>query len=149
MNQVEEKSTILIVDDIEEYLGSLRNALGGEFSVLTATSMDEAKEIMNEEVGFFLLDIRLNEDDPQNRDGILLLEWCKENYPIKPVVMMSAYQDFDIAVDALNLGASSFLRKPINILELKALLRDLMEKGRLSEESIQPRERLSKYENKD
>ena len=56
------KSKMLIVDDIEEYLYSLRNALGREFDVLTATSIDETKEVMNEEVELLLLDIRLNED---------------------------------------------------------------------------------------
>lgn len=143
------KSKILIVDDIEEYLHSLRNALGREFDVLTATSVDEAKEVINAEVELLLLDIRLSEEEPNNRDGILLLEWCKKNYPTKPVVMMSSYRDFDMAVNALNLGASYFLRKPINISELKALLRNLIEKARLSDENIQLKKRLSKYENKD
>jgi DNA-binding NtrC family response regulator len=137
VSQVEEKSKILIVDDIEEYLSSLKNVLRGEFSILTATSIAEAKEIINEEVDLLLLDIRLDEDDPQNRDGIHLLKWCKENYPTKPVVMMSAYRDFDMSVDALNLGASYFLKKPINIPELKALLRSLIEQARLSKENTQ------------
>jgi len=148
MNGDVKKDIILVVDDVEEYLHSLRNALGREFDVLTATSMDEAKKIMDEEVELLLLDIRLNEEDPQNKDGILLLEWCKENYPSKPVVMMSAYREFDIAVDALNLGASYFLRKPINISELKALLRNLIEQARLSKENIQLKKKLSKYEAK-
>ncbi len=144
-----ERSTILIVDDIEEYLHSLRNALGREFDVLTATSIDKTKEAMNAEVELLLLDIRLSEEEPNNRDGVFLLEWCKKNYPTKPVVMMSSYRDFDMAVNALNLGASYFLRKPINISELKALLRNLIEKARLSEENIQLKKRLSKYEKKD
>ena len=141
-----EKSVILVVDDMVEYLHSLRNALGREFSILTATSMDEAKIVMNEEVELLLVDIRLNEDDLQNRDGVLLLEWSKENYPPKPVVMMSAYRDFDMAVEAWNLGASYFLRKPINISELKALLSNLIEQARLSEENIKLKKRLSRYE---
>jgi len=140
------KGTVLIVDDIEDYLHSLRNALEREFEVLTAISMDEAKRVMNEKVDLVLLDIRLDEDDPQNKDGISLLKWCKERYSSKPVVMMSAYRDFDMAVDALNLGASYFLRKPINISELKALLKNLIEQTRLSEENILLKRRLSKYE---
>lgn len=144
-----EKNKILIVDDVEEYLYSLRNALGREFEIFTAASIDEAKEIVTEEIELLLLDIKLKEDDPQNKDGILLLKWCKEKYPDKPVVMMSAYKDFDMAVEALNLGASYFLRKPINISELKALLKNLIEQTRLSEENIQLKKKLSKYENKD
>ena len=148
LNQNIEKGTILIVDDMEEYLLSLKNALGREFNALTAKSMDEAKEIINTEVALLLIDIRLDEDEPQNKDGILMLKWCKENYPAKPVVMMSAYHDFDIAVEALNFGASYFLRKPVNISELKALLKNLIEQSRLSEENIQLKKRLNEYETK-
>ncbi len=143
-----ERPKILIVDDVREYLYSLENALGREFNVLAAASMDEAKEVMNKEVELVLLDIRLNEE-PQNRDGILLLEWCKENHPSKPVVMMSSHRDFDMAVDALNLGASYFLIKPINIPQLKALLRNIIEQARLSEENIKLKKKLSEYESND
>ena len=57
-----------------------------------------------------------------NRDGILLLAWLKANYPSIPVVMMSAYRDFDAAIDTLNLGASRYLKKPVNLRELKKLV---------------------------
>ena len=143
-----DKETIMIVDDIEEYLHSLRNALGREYNIFIATSIDNAKDVMSDMVGLLLLDIRLDENDPSNRDGILLLKWCKEKYPSKPVVMMSSYSDFDMAVDALNMGASYFLRKPVNISELKALLSNFLEKVRLSEEITQLKKKLSRYEDK-
>lgn len=113
---------ILIVDDVQEYLSSLSRALAGEYDVVTAASLEEAKEKMDGTIRLALVDVRLSEEDMTNRDGILLLGWLKENYPQVPVIMMSAYRDFDAAVDALNLGASRYLKKPINLRELKDLI---------------------------
>jgi YesN/AraC family two-component response regulator len=48
------------------------------------------------------------------------------NYPDIPVIMMSAYKEFDLAVDALNLGAKYFLKKPISIKELKGTIKTLL-----------------------
>ncbi|MDI6793312.1 MAG: response regulator [bacterium] len=120
---------ILIVDDLPDYLQSLKNVLVSEFDVVTATSFSEAKEGLSSEIDLLLSDIRLDEDDPDNKDGIRLLEWTKKNFPDIPVVLMSVYRDFDMAVDAVNLGVAKFLKKPINILELKSTLKDVLEKG--------------------
>jgi len=113
---------ILIVDDVQEYLNSLCRALRGTYEVAKATTLAEAKEKMDATVGLALVDIRLSEEDPANRDGLLLLGWLKERFPAVPVVMMSAYRDFDAAVDAQNLGAVHFLKKPINLRELKEVI---------------------------
>jgi len=116
---------LLIVDDVHEYLDSLSRALSGEYEVVKAASMSETKNKMNDAIKLALVDVRLSETDTANRDGILLLSWLKENYPNLPVVMMSAYKDFDAAVDALHLGASRYLKKPINLRELKELIGSL------------------------
>jgi len=117
---------ILVVDDVQEYLASLARALAGDYEVVKAASLEEAKKKMDQEINLALVDVRLSEEDYTNRDGIQLLSWIKENYPDVPVVMMSAYRDFDSAVDALNLGASYYLRKPINLRELRELLQSLI-----------------------
>ncbi len=120
---------LLIVDDREDYLRALSSALRTEFDLVTAKSLKEAIERMDASIEIALVDVRLSEEDEQNRDGVHFLEWVKKNYPDVPVVMMSAYRDFDAAVEALNLGADHFLKKPINLRELKQLLHALV-KGR-------------------
>jgi len=120
---------ILIVDDIEEYLTSLENALKGEYEILKARSLEEGKKIAkSEKIDLAIVDIRLSEDDINNKDGLVFLEWLKMNYPEVKVVVMSAYKEFDLAVESLNLGAEYFLKKPINIIELKGVLKTLQEK---------------------
>jgi DNA-binding NtrC family response regulator len=119
---------ILILDDVEEYLNSLARALSGEYEIVKAKSLEEAKTKMDSSIKLALVDIRLSEMDMTNRDGIIFLGWLRENYPEIPVIMMSAYRDFDAAVDALNLGASYYLKKPINIRELKELISKYLKK---------------------
>jgi two-component system response regulator HydG len=113
---------ILIVDDVQEYLNSLCRALRGGYEIVKALSLEEAQKAMDPSIRLALVDVRLSEEDPANRDGLLLLGWLKEKYPLVPVVMMSAYRDFDAAADALNLGAVHYLKKPINIRELKEII---------------------------
>ncbi len=118
---------ILIVDDMEEYLESLENVLKQDFKVIKAMSLSEAKEKMDPAFKVAIVDIRLKEDDPENRDGLIFLEWLKMNYPGTKVIIMSAYKEFDRAVEALNLGAEYFLRKPINLVELRGTIKTLIE----------------------
>ena len=113
---------LLIVDDMEEYLHSLEHSLKDEYEIIKAKNLEEAKRAASETIDMALVDIRLSPKDVTNRDGLVFLEWLKMNYPNVPAIMMSAYQEFDLAVQALNLGASYFLRKPINLVELKGIL---------------------------
>jgi len=120
------KAKILIIDDLPEYLNSLRRALENDFEIVVATSFDEAKGKMSKELSLLLVDICLDESRPGiDRGGIEVLRWSKKNYPAIPVVMMSAYRDFDAAVDCLNSGAEKFLRKPIDVWQLKEELKSL------------------------
>ena len=119
---------LLIVDDIEDYLHSLENSLKHEWEVVTARDLEEARRAAAQRIDIALIDIRLSEDDKNNRDGLVFLEWLRMNHPDVPVVMMSAYQEFDLAVEALNLGASYFLKKPINLVELRGILKSIREK---------------------
>jgi len=122
---------ILIIDDIEDYLFSLKNALKDEYEIITAKTLDEAKKKTSKDIDIALIDIRLSEKDVTNRDGLTYLEWLKMNYPETHAVIMSAYKEFDLAVDALNLGAEYFLKKPINLTELKGILKTITSEKKL------------------
>lgn len=122
------RQKILIVDDVKAYLDSLERALTFDYDVVKALSLKEAKEKMSDEIALALIDIRLSEEDFSNRDGIIFLSWLKENYPEIPVIMMSAYRDFDSAVESLNLGANYYVKKPISLSELKEKMYELLTK---------------------
>lgn len=49
-----------------------------EFDTVTAKSLDEAKELMDESIQIALVDVRLPEEDERNRDEVRFLEcWCR------------------------------------------------------------------------
>jgi len=115
---------ILIVDDQELYLNSLAFALQKYFEVSVATSKDKALEKLKSPFDIVLIDIRLDENDDNNTDGLKLLEWIKMNQPEANVFMMSAYREFSYAEESLNLGARHFFRKPIDVISLLAILKE-------------------------
>jgi len=120
---------VLILDDREDYLRALRGALRAEFEVVTARTIADAERMLDESPNVILIDVRLSEENEANLDGVLFLKDAKKRYPGIPMLMMSAHRDFDAAVEAVNLGADYFLKKPIDLRELKDLLHEFGEKG--------------------
>lgn len=116
--------SLLIVDDQELYLKSLEIALKKKFSVIIARNYDDAIHQLHQNVDIALIDIRLDENDDKNIDGLKILEWIKMNKPEISVFVMSAYREFSYAEQALNIGAKHFFKKPIDILSLIAILQE-------------------------
>lgn len=114
---------ILIVDDIPEYVDTIEAYLEDYLHVLKAHTLKEAKKILqNNTIVLAIIDIRLDEKDPENKEGIELLRWIRESVSDVKVIVMSAYKEFDYAVEALNAGADYFMRKPIDPDELNSIL---------------------------
>jgi DNA-binding NtrC family response regulator len=121
---------VLIVDDLPEYVDTMEAYLEDRFVVLKAGNFQEAKKILGENnVALAIIDIRLKEDDPSNKEGIELLKWLKEHSPKAGVIVMSAYREFDYAVEALNAGADYFMKKPLNPDELIKITDKLTEQA--------------------
>ena len=121
------KIKILIVDDIEEYLDSLEMILSPEYEVFKAKSLKEGIDLLKRErMDIAIVDIRLDEKDPSNRDGLELVKWIKGNSPHTVSIVMSAYREFDYAVEALNLGAKYFFKKPLKPDEVLRKIKELL-----------------------
>jgi DNA-binding NtrC family response regulator len=135
---------ILVLDDREDYLRALRGALRSEFEVVATKTVEEAQQALDETVQVALVDVRLSEEDETNRDGVVFLQWAKERFPRTPVLMMSAYRDFDAVVEAVNVGANYYLKKPIDLRELKSLLREFAEHGTMPEKTAELKRRMER-----
>ncbi len=117
---------LLIVDDIPQYCDTIEPYLEDDFTVFQAKDLNSAKAIIsNNQIEIALVDIVLDEKNPDNKDGLLLLEWIKKHYPDTKVIIMSAYKEFDFAVEALKLGAEYFIKKPINPIELVKIIKEI------------------------
>ena len=134
---------ILVVDDEPDMCWALENTLQpAGYAVTTATSGAEAIEKAQER--FFnlaLLDIRL-----PDTEGIELVAPLKEMHPDMEMIMVTAYASLETAVRALNEGVSAYLTKPLNLNDVLATAREVLEKQRLVEEKRRAEEALRESE---
>ena len=66
----------------------------------------------------------------EKMDGIQLLESVKQIAPHTEIVMVTGYATVSSAVDALKKGAAHYLSKPIKLDELRATVREIIDKKR-------------------
>jgi CheY-like chemotaxis protein len=115
--------SILIVDDEENLLLLLDRILSREgYQVKTANSAIQALDFVDR--GSFdaaILDIKM-----YPIDGIALLAEIKKRSPDTEVIMITAYPTADSRNDCMKQGAATYLTKPLEIQELKTVLRDLL-----------------------
>ncbi len=119
------KPKLLIVDDQVMYGRSLDRALRSDFSIVVATTVQGAQQSKGENLSCALVDIRLDEAKPDDRQGLEFIRWLRERKPHIPIVAMSAIEEESLEDEALKAGATRFLRKPIGISRLKELLQEL------------------------
>ena len=119
---------ILIVDDVGEYSLALKMYLPENADVLTAESLAQAQEIFcaNPRINLAIIDVRLDENKPDDVSGMVLLSWIRERYPDTPVIMISAYQTIECELEAMERGAVRFLKKPLQPDEIKKALRQVL-----------------------
>ena len=129
------KSKILIVDDDPEYTKSLYSILQRDFSVITAVSFGEAKELLLSSPDLALIDIRLHDGDMNNKEGIDILRFIKREMPTIPVVMMTAFASIPTAVEAMRKGAFDYIQKPFDADAITLLLERALEHRKLVNEN--------------
>ena len=115
--------SILIVEDDITFSLMLTTWLGKKgFEVKALSSVSDAKrQIESVPYDLILSDLRLPDGD-----GIDLLKWVKEKYASLPLVMMTSYAEIQTAVQAIKLGASDYIAKPLNPEELLGKIRELV-----------------------
>jgi putative two-component system response regulator len=106
------KLTALIVDDDQNLLEMLLlHFSSGEYKIVTADNAIDALDCLNEaDVDIVLTDIRM-----PGMDGLDLAEKIHEIYPSMPVLIMTAYAEIEVAVNAIKRGAFDFIMKPLNL----------------------------------
>ena len=124
---------ILIVDD-EEVIRDLMSDLlkeEGDYEIFTAASGEEALNVCaGNEIDLVFSDLRM-----PGMSGTQLLEFLKRDFPELPVVIITGYGGREDVIDALRLGASNFLLKPIEVEMVASIASRLI--------SLRHREKLS------
>ncbi|MBM3316963.1 MAG: sigma-54-dependent Fis family transcriptional regulator, partial [Candidatus Eisenbacteria bacterium] len=120
-----ETTRLLVVDDEESIRISLAEALSeAGTEVRTAVGGEEAfRYLAAGDVDLVLLDQRLSQTQ---EDGLDLLRRIKAEHPATAVIMMTAYGRFESAVEATRLGCYQYIAKPLDLHQLKLLIRNAL-----------------------
>ena len=114
---------ILIVDDEESIRNQLQWGLADEFTIVTAATAQEARRALREErPSVVTLDLALRPGGPPE-DGLKLLDEIVEQYPSTKVIMVTGNEDPQNALIAIHRGAVDWYAKPIQLEELRVILR--------------------------
>ncbi len=129
------KPTILIVDDEPDMLQLLKRSLEPDLNCLveTASSGEDALQQMERSAfDLVLADIKM-----PGMNGMELLQLIKHDYPRQTVVMMTAFGQIEMAVEAMRNGAYDFITKPFEHDALVLRLGKALERSRLIQENRQ------------
>lgn len=126
-------SRILVVDDESSMRQLLDIALRKEgHQIVVAESGKKAVE----RFGKSAFDLVISDIRMPDMSGVEVLRHVKQSSPETPVIMITAYSAADTAVEALRLGAYDYIAKPFKVEELKATIKNALEKTRLAEEVV-------------
>lgn len=116
---------ILIVEDNPDILASLNLFLKNEFVSVTGTSNpnDIPNILSSKDIGVIILDMNFKPGARSGEEGIAWLKKILEIDPDAVVIMLTAYGDINLAVNAIKLGATDFITKPWDNDKLLATLK--------------------------
>src|SRR6059058_2463926 len=123
---------ILIADDQADVLEALRLLLKGE-GYRTATVSSPAKvlaALQQDEFDVVLMDLNYARDTTSGQEGLDLLARIQALDSALPVVVMTAWANIELAVEAMRRGARDFIQKPWDNARLAAIIRNQVELGK-------------------
>ena len=124
---------ILIVDDersMRDVLSIMLKRAG--YGVTVASDGEEAIAHIDKE----LFDLVITDLKMPKAGGLEVLKAVKESSPESVVLIITAYASTESAVEAMKLGAYDYLTKPFQVDEVQLIIRNALEKRRLSTENI-------------
>lgn len=108
------KHKILIIDDEKNICTSLTYALEDEYNVFSQTNPFLGLEIIkNEDISLVLLDLKIGKTN-----GLDILKEIKNIDENIIVILMTAFGTIESSVEAMKLGAFTYITKPLNTDEL-------------------------------
>src|SRR5262245_29548019 len=111
-------NTVLIVDDssMDRHLaGAIVQKMGGWQATFAGNGIEALEMLEKQRPDIVLTDMLMPE-----MDGLQLVQAIRSKYPLIPVILMTAHGSEDVAIQALQKGAASYVPK-------KSLPRDLAE----------------------
>jgi two-component system NtrC family response regulator len=131
---------VLVVDDDEEILRQIQWALSGDYQVLTARDRQAAlQHVRKEAVPVVLLDLGLPPRPREASEGLRALDEILADLPLAKVIIVSGNSERANARLAVERGAYDVFPKPVDIDELKVVIRRVCQRLDLEREVLATR----------
>ena len=133
---------ILVVDDEQDNLDAFRFNFKKTFDILTASGGAEALEILeSKEVAVVITDQRM-----PKMSGVELLREVRNRQPDAVGIILTAFTDVDVLVEAINLGqVYRYITKPWDAKEVRGVLQYAIERFHLHRENRKLAAQLAEY----
>ncbi|MEQ8416293.1 MAG: response regulator [Imperialibacter sp.] len=120
------KSKLLIIDDNEMMRSFLKHILGSSFEAEVVSSGEEALEVLHDKTR--TPHLVLADFDLDGMNGLELLVYLKSSavYKHLPVVILSGKGNSNNRINCLKAGASDFITKPFNPVELQVKIEGIL-----------------------
>lgn len=133
--------TLLIVDDDRVFLDSLEQfLLQRGYHCKVAWNANRAMKMIQD----FTIDVVVADVVMPGKDGIQLMHEAKDIYPDLDFVFMTGYANDYSYVEIINAGASDYITKPFDMMELIARIERIEREKRLLVELKNTNERLQR-----
>jgi DNA-binding NtrC family response regulator len=123
---------ILVADDQRDVVEALRLLLKPEGYQVSAASAPAGvlEALQKQEFDAALIDLNYTRDTTSGQEGLDLLSQLQAADSTFPVIVMTAWGNVDVAVEAMRRGARDFIQKPWENARLLSVLRTQVELGR-------------------
>ena len=120
------KNQVLIVDDEPDIREVLELTLGRmNLETRSASNIDEARHLLKD----YKFDLCLTDMRLPDGNGIELVRHIQDEHPYLPVAVITAFGNMETAVAALKAGAFDFVSKPLDLNDLRTIVRSALRVG--------------------
>src|SRR5215831_20081350 len=121
----DESIRVLVIDDEQAHAEVVAESLErvGYQCVIATSGAAGARRIEDEDFDVVLTDLRM-----EDMDGLAILRKAKEELPDSEVVVITGFGDVRTAVEAIKQGAVNYLTKPVDLVELRAIVEKAAER---------------------
>jgi len=132
--------TVLVVDDEEGHAEATAEALqrAGYKVLLATTGQEGIRKIDHGGIDVVVTDLVMND-----ASGMEILDTARRHIDHVEVIVVTGHATVETAVEAMQKGAYSYLRKPVDINELRTVVAAAMERLNLRRSNLEMRQRLS------
>jgi two-component system response regulator HydG len=120
---------VLVIDDEPFHAETVAESLDrvGYECVLATSGLAGAKLIEQDEFDVIVTDLKM-----ADLDGLAILRKARAELPEAEVIMITGHGDVKTAVEAIKEGAANYLTKPVDLIELRAIVDKAGERLRLA-----------------